>query len=121
MSEIRNPPDLPREAIEISNALNGFTVVDCGHVPVGVVKSVNIDRTCLLVESGGSLFSRKKQHAVHLGAITRINVEEFRVVLAVSKHDVEDAPEFRHLDAQSHSAIETHYDTRLAASHDTRS
>jgi hypothetical protein len=121
MPEIRNPPDLPREAIEISNALNGFTVVDADHVPVGVVKSVNLDRTCLLIESGGSLFSRRKQHAVHLGAITTINVEEFRVVLGVSKHDVEDAPEFRHLDAESHRAIEAYYDARLAASqHNSR-
>ena len=104
------------DEVVIRDALIGFTVVDRHNEHVGIVKRVSIERTCLLVESSGSLFRRKHEHAVHHDAIQRIDVERFIIVLAASNDDVADAPEFRDLDARSEAAIEAHYTDRVASS-----
>ena len=115
MPELIRSSEPPQQDVSISNALTGFTVVDRENEHVGIVTSVNIERTCLLIESTGSLFRRKQHHAVHLSAIKTIDIDHFTIVLAVSKDDVANAPEFHHLDAHAHTAIANHYSDRMPA------
>ena len=115
MPELIRQPESLAEAVAISAALTGFTVVDRHNERVGVVKSVNAERTCLIVEAGGSFFSLKQQHAVHIVAISSIDVSGFKIVLAASRDDVADAPEFHHGDARSDIAIAGHYGDRISA------
>jgi hypothetical protein len=100
---------------ELSGALTGLDVVDRDGERIGIVKNVNLARTCILVETDRSLFARKQRHAVHVWAVREIDLDAFTIFLAVSKNDVADAPEFRQLDEQSETAIARHYYDRLAA------
>ncbi len=105
----------PAKVQEFSSALTGFDVVDRTGERIGTVKSVNLGRTCILVETDRSLFARKQTHAVHVWAVREIDLDTFTIVLATSKNDAADAPEFRQLDEQSETAIARHYYDRLAA------
>jgi sporulation protein YlmC with PRC-barrel domain len=100
---------------EFSGALTGFDVVDRTGERIGTVKNVNLPRTCILVETGRSLFARKHTHAVHVWAVKEIDLDKLTIVLAASKNDVADAPELRQLDEQSETAVARHYYDRLAA------
>ena len=95
MFELIRSPEPSHQFALISNALTGFTVVDRDDKPVGIVRSVSLDRNCLLFESRGALLRRKQQHAVHLGAIKLIDIDRFTIVLTVTKDDVAEAPEFQ--------------------------
>jgi hypothetical protein len=100
---------------EFSGGLVGFEVVDRNGERVGTVKNVNLERTCILVEAGRSLFAHKQAHAVHIWAVREIDLDAFTILLAASKEDVDDAPELRQLDGQSETAVARHYYDRLAA------
>ena len=109
MSEPSGSAEPSPENRAIRNALTGFTVIDRNDKPVGVVKRVNVEAGCLLVDTFRSLFSRREQHAVNLGAIEAIDVERFRVILTASSDEVATAPEFELLNPESHRAIARHY------------
>jgi len=100
---------------ELSGALAGFDVVDRTGERIGTVRKVNLARTCMLVETDRSLFARRQTHAVHVWAVREIDLDCFTIVLATSKNDVADAPEFSQLDEQSETAVARHYYDRLAA------
>ena len=105
----------PAKVQEFSSALTGFDVVDRTGERIGTVKTVNLGRTCILVETDRSLFARKQTHAVHVWAVREIDLDTLTIVLATSTNDVADAPELRQLDEQSETAIARHYYDRLAA------
>lgn len=101
--------------LEFSSALAGFDVVDRNAERVGSVHHVNLGRTCILVETGRSLFRRKQRHAVHAWAVSKIDLDTFTISLTASKEEVADAPEFRELDQKCETTIARYYYDRLAA------
>jgi hypothetical protein len=104
---------------EFSGALTGFDVVDRSGERIGTVKNVSLGRTCILVETGRSLFARRRTHAVHVWAVREIDLDRLTIVLAASTNDVADAPELRHLNEQSETVVARHYYDRLATLGDT--
>jgi hypothetical protein len=100
---------------EFSGASTGFDVVDRNGERVGTVKNVNLERTCIFVQAGRSLFTHKQAHAVHIWAVREIDLDAFTIFLAVNKNDVAEAPELRQLDEESEAAVARHYYDRLAA------
>lgn len=100
---------------ELTAVLTGFDVVDPNGDQVGTVKKVNLQRTCIIVEGGRSLFGRKRHHAVHMWAVRDIDMDAFIVLLSVSKGDVAKAPELHQLDTESETAVARYYYERLAA------
>lgn len=101
---------------EFGTAVLNFDVVDRNGEMIGRVRDVNLDRTCIVVETGrGSLFGRKQRHAVHLWAVRDIDIHTFKISLATTKEDVAEAPELRELDEESETALARYYYDRLAA------
>jgi hypothetical protein len=114
------PPTRPSQAAptnveEFSSGLIGFDVIDGDGERIGTVKYINPGRTCILVETGRSLFVRKHIHAVHVSAVSEIDLDAFTISLAVSKNDVAQAPELHQLDHRSETALARHYHDRVAA------
>jgi hypothetical protein len=101
---------------EFSSAVRNFDVVDRNGQTIGRVRDLNLDRTCVVVETGqGSRFRRKQRHAVHVWAVRDIDVDTFKISLATTKEDVAEAPELRELNEESGTALARYYYDRLAA------
>ena len=94
-----------------------FDVMDRNGEMIGRVRDVNVDRTCILLETDrGSLFGRKQRYAVHIWAVMEIDSHTFKISLSATREDVADAPEFRAFGGQAETALARYYLDRLAAS-----
>ena len=94
---------------EFTSALTGFDVVDRDGERIGTVSQVNLARTCMVVESGGSLFRRKQSHVVHIAGVDEIDLDGFTVTLGVTAAHVEAAPEFHEFVEECETAVARHY------------
>lgn len=117
MSELTSASGEPASRVrEFSTVVRNFDVVDRNGEMIGRVRDVNLERTCIVVETGrGTLFRRKQRHAVHVWAVREIDAHTFKISLAATKEDVAEAPEFRELDEKSETALARYYYDRLAA------
>lgn len=95
--------------------MSGFDVVDRNGERIGRVRRVSLGRTCILVETGWTLFGRKQRHAVHVWAVREIDLDTFTISLAATKEDVAEAPELHELDEEGETALARYYYDRLAA------
>lgn len=100
---------------EFSAAVRNFDVVDRNGETIGRVQYVNLERTCVVVETGRGLFARKQRHALHVWAVREIDAHRSKIFLAATKEDVAEAPELRELDGESETALARYYYDRLAA------
>lgn len=101
---------------EFSAAMINFAVVDRNGEAIGRVRDVNLERTCILVETGrGTMFGRKQRHGVHVWAVREIDAHAFKISLATTKEDVAEAPQLGPLDEESETALARYYYDRLAA------
>lgn len=95
--------------------MSGFDVVDRNGERIGRVQRVSLGRTCILVETGRTLFGRKHRHAVHVWAVRAIDLDTFAISLAATKEDVAEAPELHELEEEGETALARYYYDRLAA------
>jgi hypothetical protein len=98
-----------RHELQLDEGLAEFNVVGREEEPIGEVKRVSLDGACLLVATRKGLFGRGKEHAIHRGMVTDIDPDTRTITVAVTREQVEQAPEYSNLDPSGSEKLAGYY------------